>query len=408
MNGVGARIGPPRPLPATLAGRAGPTRADRRHTMSDAPEMSDAPDPLRIAIDVGPLYGHRTGVGIATVGMVDALTARTDVHVDPFLVSFRSDPMPGHRRLPIPGIVASHLWSRVHGPSVDRWARGAHVIHGTNYVVPPTSIPAVISVYDCWFLRHPDDAIPVVRRAGERLRRAVAHGAWIHASSDATAAEVRSLLDTDRVRTIHLGPPTAPPTMGSLAVPACAAELGGDRFVLAIGTEERRKGLGRLVESFGTLPHRDVRLVLAGSRGDASDDVDAAIATLPADRARRVVRLGRVDDATKHWLLRRATTLAYPSLDEGFGFPIVEAQLAGTPVVASDAGANPEIGGDGALLVMSGDTEALADALTRVLDDGGLRLALIERGYRNAARFSWAATADELMALYHTAIEAGR
>jgi glycosyltransferase involved in cell wall biosynthesis len=266
----------------------------------------------------------------------------------------------------------------------------------------------VISVYDCWFLRHPDDAIPVVRRAGERLRRAVDHGAWVHVSSESTAADVRTLLRTDRVRTIHLGPPDAPPPLASLPAPAMAAEIGGHPFVLAIGTEERRKGLSRLVAAMGTLPRHDVRLVLAGSRGDASDDIDAAIGRLPAGVATRVLRLGRVDDATKHWLLRRAAALAYPSLDEGFGFPIVEAQLAQTPVVATDAGANPEIGGDGVLLVPSGDTDALAAALARVVDDTGLRLSLIERGNRNAARFSWAATAHELVDLYRTAIEEAR
>lgn len=370
--------------------------------------MPDASDPLRIAIDVGPLYGHRTGVGTAAAGMLEALESRSDIRLDPYLVSFRSDPAHGHRRLPLPGIVASHLWSRVHRPSVDRWARGDDLIHGTNYVVPPTSLPTVISVYDCWFLRHPDDAIPVVRRAGQRLRRAVDHGAWIHASSESTAIEVQALLGTDRVRTIHLGPPTTPPPLASLDEPAIAAELAGRPFVLAIGTEERRKGLARLVAAMGALPHRDLRLVLAGSRGDASDEIDASIGRLPAERSALVVRLGRIDDATKHWLLRRATALAYPSLDEGFGFPIVEAQLAGTPVVATDTGASPEIGGEGLLLVRPGDTDALVDALARVVDDTGLRLSLIERGYRNAARFSWTTTADELVELYRTAIEAGR
>lgn len=369
--------------------------------------MPDRSAPLRIAIDVGPLYGLRTGVGTATAGMVEALAACDDVVLDPYLVSFRSDPAAGHRRLPLPGIVASHLWSRIHGPRVDRWARGDDVIHGTNYVAPPTSLPTVISVYDCWFLRHPDDAIPVVRRAGQRLRRAVDHGAWVHASSDSTAAEARHLLGTERVRTIHLGPPAAPPPLAVLAAPAIAAELGADPFVLAIGTEERRKGLTRLVETIGALP-RHVRMVLVGSRGDASADIDAALARLPAERAARVIRLGRVDDGVKHWLLRRATALAYPSLDEGFGFPIVEAQLAGTPVVATDAGANPEIGGEGVLLVASGDTDALAGALSRIVDDADVRRSLIERGHRNAARFSWASTAEGLVDLYRTSIEAGR
>jgi glycosyltransferase involved in cell wall biosynthesis len=371
--------------------------------------MPDAPSPLRVAFDVGPLYGHRTGIGVATAGMFDALTARTDVALDPYLVSFRSDPQPGHRRLAVPGLVASHVWSRTHRPRIDRWTRGAQLVHGTNYVVPPTSLPSVVSVYDCWFLRRPDLATPVVRRAGRRLERAVAHGAWVHASSDATATEVRSLLGTDRVVTIHLGAPAGPPPATELPRPAVADVLGGRRFVLAIGTEERRKDLPRLVAAFDAVAADDgeVTLVIAGAPGDASVELDRALARLRPAAAERVLRLGRVDDDAKHWLLRRASVLAYPSLDEGFGFPIVEAQLAGTPVVASDVGAVSEIGGDGVHLVAVGDTAALAAAIHRVLHDGVLRLGLVEAGNRNARRFSWNATAAGLLDLYRTAVEGG-
>ena len=159
----------------------------------------------------------------------------------------------------------------MHRPRIDRWTRGADVVHGTNYVVPPTSLPSVVSVYDCWFLRHPELATPVVRRAGRRLRRAVEHGAWVHASSDATAAEVRTLLGTDRVVTVHLGTPAGPAAGGRAAAPSHRRRLGGRPFVLAIGTEERRKDLVRLVAAFaGRLDDGAVRLVLAGAPGDAS------------------------------------------------------------------------------------------------------------------------------------------
>ena len=372
------------------------------------PLPSDADDStrLRVAIDAGPLYGHRTGVGVATAGVLDALAARDDIELDPYVVSFRSRPAAGHRRLPMPGIVASHVWARSHWPRFDRWAGQADLIHGTNYVVPPTRLPSVVSVYDCWFLRHTDDAAPVVRRAGERLRRAIGAGAFVHASSDDTADHVRELFHTDRVTTIHLGLPPAPPPLASLAQPAAASALRGDPFVLAIGTEERRKALPSLVDAFGTIAgaHAQLHLVLAGAEGDDSPSVEQSIASLPANVRDRVLRIGPVDDASKHWLLRRASVLAYPSLDEGFGFPILEAQLAATPVVASDVGAVSEIGGDGVLLVDGRDPSAFATALDRAIADGGLRLGLIEAGHRNVRRFDWADTADRLAALYRQVI----
>jgi glycosyltransferase involved in cell wall biosynthesis len=376
--------------------------------------MTESPDPLppvdppiRVAIDVGPLYGHRTGVGVAAAGVLEALAARDDVELDPYVVSFRSKPQPGHRRLPVPGIVASHLWSRAGWPRFDHWANSSRLVHGTNYVVPPTRLPAVVSVYDCWFLRHPELASPVVRRAGERLRRAIASGAFVHASSDDTADHVRALFATERVVTIPLGLPPAPPAVADLPTPPVAGALGGDPFVLAIGTEERRKALPMLVEAFAAISadHRQLRLVLAGVPGDDSGSVDEALERLDAATRDRVLRIGGVDEPTKHWLLRRASVLAYPSLDEGFGFPILEAQLAATPVVASHVGALPEIGGDGVLLVPGRDPDAFASALGRAIDDGGLRLGLIEAGHRNVKRFDWGATADRLVSLYRQLVD---
>ncbi len=121
-----------------------------------------------------------------------------------------------------------------------------------------------------------------------------------------------------------------------------------------------------------------------------------------------MVRPGAVDDATKAWLLRNARALAYPSLDEGFGFPILEAQQVGLPVVATRAGSIPEVAGDGAALVPVGDGDALAGALAAVLDDDAHRAELIAAGHANVARFSWRATATALVQLYRRLREEAR
>lgn len=365
----------------------------------DAPQPTIPP--LRVAFDAGPLYGHRTGVGVAVAGMADSLSARADVKLVPYLVSARATPMPGHRRLPVPGIVASHLWSHSGRPRADRWLGDVEVVHGTNYVAPPSRRPTVVSVYDCWFVRQPDEASALVRRAAHNLRRAVRRGAWVHASSDVTADAVRELFDTDRVATVHLGPPDVRTAAGP--APAGVAELAGSRFVLSIGTEERRKGIPLAVEAFGRLAagQSDLRLVLAGSKGDDTDAITAAVDAL--DDPTRVARLGPVADDVRDWLIRNAAVLAYPSIDEGFGFPVLEAQSVGTPVVATAVGSIPEIAGGGAALV-DGPRSAVsfAEALGDVLTGAG-RLGVIEAGYRNVRRFDWAATAAGLADLYRRA-----
>ncbi len=361
---------------------------------------------LHLAIDVGPLYGHRTGVGIAVDGMFTALADRDDVGLDPYLVSFRSTPDAGHRKLPVPGVLASHLWSRFDRPKADRWLGSADVVHGTNYVAPPSSRPTVVSVYDCWFMTNPTDSNPLVRRAAANLRRRVAAGAWVHTSSEATAGLARELLDIDRVVTIHLGPPPRTDD-GATAPPDVIAGLEGAAYVLTIGTEERRKDLPMLVEAFGLLARElpTVRLVLAGARGDDSTAVDSALSDLDTGTRERVTRLGVVDGSIKAWLLRHASVLAYPSLDEGFGFPLLEAQAAGTPVVASDAGSIAEIAGEGASLVRDRSASGFAERLASVIDGTTSRLGLISAGHENLNRFSWETTASGLMDLYHRALE---
>jgi glycosyltransferase involved in cell wall biosynthesis len=362
---------------------------------------------LTLALDVGPLYGHRTGVAVATDHLLAGLISRPEVTVVPYLLSARSRPRPGDIRLPLPAAAAIRLWSHLDHPRVDRWLRGAQVLHGTNYIAPPSRIPRVISVYDCWFLLHPESASPAVNRAAQVLRRAVASGAHIHVSSTATAAVASELLQTDQITVVHLGPPT-PPTSTEVAdlaedrLGTYGIDPTRSRLILAIGTVERRKDLGSLVEAFGLIAgdHRDAHLVLAGAQGDDQSKVEIAIATLPGPLQQRVHLLGPIDQATKTQLLAAAQILAYPSIDEGFGFPILEAQQVGLAVVARPAGSIPEVGGAGIHLAQDHTVAALADALNNVLSDDHHRSSLIAAGYENLRRFSWSRCVDEMLTLY--------
>ena len=311
-------------------------------------------EPTVVAFDGGPLLGPLTGIGAAVQHMADSLSARNDVALRPYALSFRGVLPEGTTRLPLPALVAHRLWGRLPQPRLDRWFRPAQVVHGTNYVVPPSRLPRLVTVYDCWFLRNPTLAGGDVARAGLVLRRAVASGAMVHASSDATAAAVRELLGTERVEVVHLAPlrPSAPPSPVPASAPAPFPALVDVPFIVCIGTLERRKNVPRLVEAFGQLAggQPSLHLVLAGSDGDDVQAVDTAVDALPGTISARVIRTGRVATAAKEWLLEHASVLAYPSLDEGFGFPLLEAMQHDLPVVASTRGSIPEIAGDAAQL----------------------------------------------------------
>lgn len=352
---------------------------------------------LRVGFDIGPLFGERTGIGFAVDALRTALLQRDDLELREYLVSFRARPGDDVRRLPMPAALAHRLWAQVDWPSADRWLGNASVIHGTNYVVPPSKLPRLVSVYDCWFLRNERDAQPTVARAGQILRRAVAGGAVVHTSSHASERAVRELMPGARVVTVHLGALTlpTPPTRAPIG------DLDGAPFVLAVGKLERRKNLPTLVKAFGelTTAHPDLHLILAGSDGDDRAAIDSAVDSLGA-ASNRVSFAGRIDDDVRSWLLHHASVLAYPSLDEGFGFPLLDAMQAGVPIVASNVGSIPEVGGDAVLLSAPNDVAALASNLTTALTDSAVRASLIRAGDARWREFTWQQCAAELTTVY--------
>jgi glycosyltransferase involved in cell wall biosynthesis len=351
--------------------------------------------------------GPRSGVGHFVAEILDALPAEGAVSLVPYALSLRARLAfpgglpPGTRLLPIPAGAAVAAWSRLDRPAADRWLSPARVIHGTNYVAPPSRHTAtVVTVHDCSFALYPELCSSAVRRAAGALRRAVGRGAWVHTPSRLVAEEAATILDTDRVVAVPHGVPRL-----ALGAAPLGGTVGDSPFVLALGTLEPRKNVPRLVQAFGPVAtaHRGLQLVLAGAEGPDLAAVEEARAALGSSLSRRVRLIGYVDDRSRATLLSRASAFVYPSIYEGFGFPVLEAMAAGTPVVAGKGGAIPEVAGNGALLVDPYDVDAISEALTRVLDDEALRDELVRSGRRQAGLYSWRAAASGLADLYRRA-----
>lgn len=302
------------------------------------------------------------------------------------------------------------------GPGGREWARqvllpglcrrlGAALVHGLQPVAPwAAPCPVLLTVHDMAWRTMPG-VIAQPRRAWLQaavppsLRRARLLLANSEATATALAREFPAL--AGRVRAVPHGTPAWALAGVGEAIPA-----PGRPFFLFVGRLEPRKNLPRLLDAYERLLARTggqaPDLCLAGPPGWGLGPVRERLAR-PA-LAGRVRLAGWCSARELGALYATALALVFPSLDEGFGLPVVEAMACGLPVLTSDRGATAEVAGDDALLVDPGDTAALAEALARLAGDDALRRRLAAGGRRRAAAWTWARTADLTAACYREAM----
>jgi glycosyltransferase involved in cell wall biosynthesis len=259
-------------------------------------------------------------------------------------------------------------------------------------------------VMDLAFLRFPHLLTDESRRYYGQVGRAVSRAGAILAISQSTKDDLISLLNVPegKITVTHLAADPACRTVTDPARLEAVRRAYGlpAGYVLFVGTLEPRKDLPTLLRAFASLgpAAKDICLAIAGRPGWLHEPVYELARTLRlGDRVRF---LGGVPAGDLPALYSGARLFVLPSLYEGFGMPVLEAMACGAPVVCADSSSLPEIAGGAALLFPPGDEAALAQAITRLLVDSGLRRQLAERGLVQAARFSWAETARRTLAVY--------
>jgi len=305
------------------------------------------------------------------------------------------------------------IWHRARLPIPIETAIGrVDLFHEPDFVLPPTlpGTPTVLTVHDLTFIRDPESAFPRLRRYLSRVvPRSVARATHVLADSAATRNDLIALFHTspDKITVLYGGvdarfTPVRDPERW--AAVRAKYNIGLDPFILGIGTLQPRKNFRRLVQAFSHLRPpafaSDLKLVIAGGKGWLYNDIFAEVKRLGLEG--RVLFPGFVDDDDLPALYSTADVLAFPSIYEGFGLPILEAMACGTPVVTSITSSLPELAGDAALLVEPTDVDAIAAALRHLLQEADLRRKLVAAGFDQARKFTWEKAAAQLLDIYNS------
>lgn len=369
---------------------------------------------MRVALELQPCCGKRSGIGIYTYELAKHLSAGDGITFQGNLFNFRGRndnsaalegigmPIAENRLLPYG--VYRRLWNVVPF-SYESLFPPADITHFFNYIVPPkTSGKIITTIHDMTYLRFPEtmDA-KNLRRIRSGITRSIEVSERIVTVSEFSKREIVALLGVpaDRVTVVYNAASVGTDTEDFSSV---AARCGiRQPYILYVGTIEPRKNLTRLLRAFEQLkreagiPHQ---LVLAGGRGWRCDEIYRTASKI--EGTQDVVFCGYVRNEAKNSLYANASVFVFPSLYEGFGIPPLEAMTMGCPVVCAGAASLPEVVGDAARLVDPLDEVDIAEGIWQVLSDSRCACDLRERGRIQTQRFSWERSAQTLFNLYRS------
>ncbi|MDA3895650.1 MAG: glycosyltransferase family 1 protein [Desulfobacteraceae bacterium] len=362
---------------------------------------------MNIGIDARPLSYNLTGIGYYLKNTLDALQSIDDVN-NYYLVSNKiiNYQLVNDKWQKIEGRFGyssvSSPWMQFMAPRIAYKCK-FDVFWGTRHHLPlflPFQVKRLVTIHDLVHLKHPETMLKknlILERI--LMNRSLATADAIISISHATAADILKYypdVSRENIYTVYPGVPKLKRKKASCAI----VEQLPHNYFLFVGTMEPRKNLHNLLRAFERLnpENYDVHLVIAGGRG--WKDKELKIFFDNYKFASRIVFTGYVPREIMISLYKKAACLIFPSLYEGFGFPIIEAMSCGIPVITSDRSSMKEIASDAALLVNPYDIASIEGAMKLILTDKDLKKKLIEKAALRLKIFSWDRCARESMAIF--------
>jgi glycosyltransferase involved in cell wall biosynthesis len=278
--------------------------------------------------------------------------------------------------------------------------RGCHFIFCSDFFVPlfPLGAKTIPVLHDAFFWEYPEHYNPIWLKLFHAVGvPAMDKAHLLVVPSEHTRKQVMSFtnIPPEKIVVVHEGARPFPEVKDAVR-PFSAP------YLFHLGVLEKRKNLPRLIAAFAELSGKypDLLLVLAGGISnkttlDDSPAIEAAI--IQHQLAGKVKLMGRVSDAQAAQLFGHALAYVFPSYNEGFGLPVLEAFRFGIPVAVADNSALPEVGGDAVLSFDSFSTDAIQESLSQLLENPPLRQSLVEKGKMRLQQFSWTKAAIEIV-----------
>ena len=356
------------------------------------------PDPVRVAYTLEQCWHDVPGgSAVSALRIAEHLVRHPSVDLVAVAGRHRQPPLePWRPSFPVAALPLARpwlyeSWLRFRWPPVERATGPVDVCHATVLVPAPTRAPLVVTVHDLAFVRAPEaftkHGVSVMRRSLELVKR---HADIVICPSMATMADVEAAgIGADRLRHVPHGVDATVASADDVDRVRARHDLPA-QFVLFVGTIEPRKNLERLVQA---VAHLDEPLPLVIAGADGWGGVAATLGRTSVETR----FLGFVDDRDLPGLYAAATVFAYPSVWEGFGMPVAEAMVQGTPVITSRGTSTAEVAGGAAVLIDPLDVDDIARGLTTALGDRD-RLHVVGRA--RAAEMTWEAATAATVAVY--------
>ncbi|OIP97091.1 hypothetical protein AUK40_03985 [Candidatus Wirthbacteria bacterium CG2_30_54_11] len=351
-----------------------------------------------------------SGVGYYAQFLLQGLLSSDDTTLKIFTNSFQTRPLGLESALPphaslyttrYPNKLLTLAWSLGRFPAVDKLFADSDVVLCPHIsVLPETKLPKVVTIHDLSYEHFPQFHGPKERFWHQIAARSAKQADLLIAVSYATKEDILKIwgIESRKVKVVYPGAPDLSETVEADFADVSRRFNLRAPYLLAVGTLEPRKNLVRLIEAFANVSNeptcRDLHLALAGARGSDSHRIEQAIHKFKLQD--RVTITGYITDEIKKSLYRHAEMLVYPSLYEGFGFPLLEAMQMHLPVIASRAASIPEVTGEAAVLVDPYNSEELAQAIRDMLEDSALRERCRTLGKARVKRFSWQACSEQV------------